>query len=725
MSEKHQYSVNNKHYLSLFQNARDGIYRSTPEGEYLDANPALVKMLGYDSRKELMALNIPEKVYAKTSKRPGPDEREKIFTTRLQKKNGELIWAEINSWVVRDDNGNILYYEGIVRDITKRKEYLRELHNTKEQLKITLKSIGDGVIVTDIKGRVVLINKCAERLTGYTQEEASGKTLTEIFHIINEYSRKQVKNPVQKVIKTGEIEGLANHTVLLTKEGKEKAIADSAAPIKNKEGKIIGVVLVFRDVSKRRKMIKQLKFSRERYKTLFENTGTAMLIIEEDTTISMVNKGMEELTGYDRQEIEGRMSWKQFVAFEDDLKRMLKYHNARRNRETSDIPPASYEFTLVDKMGNKKYVMANISMLPDYKQSIASFIDISDRKKYEEKIRYLGYHDKLTGVYNRAFLSESLERLDTKRQLPISIIMGDVNGLKLVNNGFGHKKGDELIKQVAEIIKSCCRQEDIIARWGGDEFVVLLPQTVGKDAEKIIERIKEKCNNVEDDFVQPSIAMGYSTKTNPEEEIREVLAKAEEGVYKHKLVEGKSIRSSIISSLEETLLEKDYETREHTTRVKNLVVKMGKALALPRNKIDDLILLASLHDIGKIAVPDSILLKKGKLNKEEWAKMKKHSEIGYRIAQSCPELISISEGILHHHEWWDGTGYPYGLKAEDIPLISRIISIVDAYDVMLHERCYKKAISKKEAIVELKRCAGTQFDPELVKIFIRHVLRED
>ncbi|MGM5484236.1 MAG: HD-GYP domain-containing protein, partial [Nanobdellota archaeon] len=220
------------------------------------------------------------------------------------------------------------------------------------------------------------------------------------------------------------------------------------------------------------------------------------------------------------------------------------------------------------------------------------------------------------------------------------------------------------------------------------------------------------------EILNSSIAMGHSIKKKETQNIEDIIEEAEKRVYKHKLVESQSARSAIISSLVKMLREKLLETEAHSKRIKRLAVKMGRKLNLEDNKIDDLKLLANLHDIGKVGVPNPILLKPASLNKKEWKKVKKHSEIGYRIAQSCSQLTPISDAILYHHEWWDGSGYPRGLKKEEIPLISRIIAIIDAYDVMIHERPYTKTMNKKDTIHELKRRAGKQFDPHLVGKFI-------
>jgi diguanylate cyclase (GGDEF)-like protein len=305
---------------------------------------------------------------------------------------------------------------------------------------------------------------------------------------------------------------------------------------------------------------------------------------------------------------------------------------------------------------------------------------------------------------------------------PLSVIIGDINGLKLINDALGHDEGDKLIVSIAEILMSCCRTDDIIARTGGDEFSILLPKTKKEEANKIIRQIGNICEKykprIMNEAYHVSISLGCATKISREEPFNSIIKEAEDNMYRNKLLQSKSLHSSIISSMKSTLYAKSQETEEHANRLISLSKAIGLSLDLTDVQLNELELLSTLHDIGKIGISDTILNKPAKLNEDEWVEMRKHPEIGYRIAMSSPELVSIADYILSHHERWDGTGYPQGLKGEDIPLLSRIIAVADAYDAMTADRPYRSAISKMDAIEEIKKNAGTQFDPKIAELFL-------
>jgi diguanylate cyclase (GGDEF)-like protein/PAS domain S-box-containing protein/putative nucleotidyltransferase with HDIG domain len=350
--------------------------------------------------------------------------------------------------------------------------------------------------------------------------------------------------------------------------------------------------------------------------------------------------------------------------------------------------------------------------------------DITERKEKQKEIEYLNLHDHLTGLYNRRFFEEELIRLDVERNLPLSIMMIDVNGLKLINDTLGHAMGDEMLIKSANTIRFSLRADEITARIGGDEFSVILPKCDETQVSAIAERIEENIEKESEDGIPMSLAIGSYTKTDSKENILDVLKKAESIMYKNKIFSDQSNKREIIQAMLSTLHEKHPREEEHSQRVSQLSYDLGKVMKIKGDKLNMLKTAGLLHDIGKIAIDYSIIEKDGKLTKEEYDEVKKHPEIGYRILKTSMEYEDIAKLVLYHHEKIDGTGYPMGIKENEIPLESRIISIVDAYDAMISSRPYKKrTFTKEEAIIELKRCSNTQFDADIVEVFINEVIQ--
>lgn len=381
-----------------------------------------------------------------------------------------------------------------------------------------------------------------------------------------------------------------------------------------------------------------------------------------------------------------------------------------------------------DKSNEDDFFVIHYTDITDIKQNEPFIRQTSDNmsKIYYLKDRdKLYYKDRLTGLYNKNFFEEELSRLDTKRQLPISLIMGDINGLKLINDAFGHGMGDEALKRAAEIMTGSFRDEDIISRVGGDEFTVLLPNTNSETALKIVERIKEKCDEKTLDYIKISISFGVATKETEDEDIQKVLKKAEDRMYFKKLKESKEAKLSMIKFLKSRLEKITYETKSHYERLKRLTSIMADALNLSFEEKEELRLLCEFHDIGKIGVSRNILQKEGTLDTEEWESVKRHSEIGYYIAREFRDATPIDELILIHHERWDGNGYPGLFKNEEIPIVARIFAIADAYDVMVNDRPYKNRMTNKEALKEILEKAGSQFDPNIAVLFVNMMDKEE
>ena len=349
-------------------------------------------------------------------------------------------------------------------------------------------------------------------------------------------------------------------------------------------------------------------------------------------------------------------------------------------------------------------------------------LNITAYKKEQDKTLYLSYHDMLTGLYNRRYYEEALHRIDSQENLPVSIIIGDLNGLKLVNDAFGHEVGDQLLISAADAISTSCRAEDIVARWGGDEFIILLPKTTIEQAKEVVAKAKSMSTQLNVHSVGVDISFGWSSKVDPAQEIRDVIKNAENLMYKNKTIESKSMQSNTVTTIMNTLHEKNPREEAHSKRVGELSRKIGIALHLSDYDVSTLNLIGFLHDIGKIAVEEVILNKPGKLTAPEFDEIKHHPEISCRIIKASNEIPEVADAVLYHHEKWDGSGYPEGLNGERIPKFARIICLADAFDAMTSDRTYRETWTTEKAAIEIRRCAGKQYDPEIAKVFVEDVL---
>jgi diguanylate cyclase (GGDEF)-like protein len=449
------------------------------------------------------------------------------------------------------------------------------------------------------------------------------------------------------------------------------------------------------------------------------NIQTGIIATDHGGRITYLNSAAERLTGWGEDAVGKAFTSVLSFSLEDSICPLNVFSPEVYDSNNIEFGGNVILKSKAEKAKSITFRVTPVSLQNENSGYVVFFNDVSDQKKREREIAYLSYHDKLTGLYNRAYFEKKLKAFDEVDYLPVSIIMGDANGLKMTNDIFGHHQGDMLLVTIANILSLACRDNDVVARYGGDEFIVLMPNTTLDDAARVCKNILTLCGNQSSDQSKVSISLGYACKSQKNESMPDILNVAENFMYRHKLLESRSYRSSVISSLQNMLFEKSFETEEHAMRLTGLCSEAGRRLGLSQSDLNDLELFSMLHDIGKIGVNDQILLKPGKLTDEEWIQMRKHCEIGYRIAQSAPELSHVADYILCHHERFDGKGYPQGMKGNEIPLLSRILSVADSYDAMVNDRYYRKALSKEVAIGELIRCSGTQFDPEIVKVFLK------
>ncbi|WKY47539.1 diguanylate cyclase [Eubacteriaceae bacterium ES3] len=341
------------------------------------------------------------------------------------------------------------------------------------------------------------------------------------------------------------------------------------------------------------------------------------------------------------------------------------------------------------------------------------------KKLFEEREKFkvsemLGYHDQMTGLYNRRFLEDQMERIDQEKNLPISILMADINGLELINDSFGREIGGECIMKTADILVKNCAKEDYVVRYGNDEFVILLPETDRETVKALIKRIQDVLNSEKiRDTIEISVSFGYDTKEKVDENINNTLKNAEDLMYREKLKMGTSMKSETIKRVLEMLFNHNEGEKEHSIEVGEVSGKIAGLISDDQAFINQTIRAGELHDIGKITVDEKSLNKLKTLENSDWTDIRRHPERGYRLLSLVDEYKELAQIVYEHQERWDGKGYPNGLKGEEIMLQARIVAIAEAYEAMKH-----KLASKEQVLEELKSCAGSQFDPSLIKAFL-------
>jgi len=582
-------------------------------------------------------------------------------------------------------------------------------------LQTLMDNIPDLIYVKDKKNSFIMVNKSMAEFFGKKPNELIGKT---DFDIATEKSAKESFKDDTNIVKSGK-PIIDKNEKIISSSGKEFWVSCSKVPWCDKGGKIMGTMGISRDITKRKKMADDaLNIKNIFFNALMDNIPDSIYFKDAKSRFVLINKALSEKFGLEKPEDAVGLS--DFDFFEEELARPRFNGEQRVIKEGK--PFIEHEKIEIIKGRPERWVSSTKIPWYDMDNKIRGILgitrDITEKKKAEEKIKYLSFHDVLTGLYNRAYFEEELKRLDTERQLPLTIVMGDVNGLKLMNDAYGHDKGDTLLKKISAILQESFRKEDIVSRWGGDEFIAILPKTYTKDTENLIKRIREKCKKRSTPDMPLSISLGVSTKRSPSEDIEKILKEAEDKMYKNKISEGEETHEALIDSFKKRLRKRDLRNEKLVNRIQDYAVTIGERLNLSKLKLEELSLLMNLHNIGKLALADEILSKPGSLSKEEWKIVKKLPEVGYRIAESSEQLKPIAEAILSHHEWYNGKGYPRGIKGDDIPILSRISFLVNSFEAMTRDRPYRKRMTCNEAINEIKKYSGVQFDPKVVNVFL-------
>lgn len=617
-------------------------------------------------------------------------------------------------------------------DITERRHMEEDLIQQRDTAQRYLDVAGALMVAVGERQEVTLLNKKGCQVLGYTEEEVIGQNWFDLF--IPERNREKQREIYQKLLR-GETEPVARFTnPVLTKSGDERLIAWHSAILKNQQGKVFSTLSSGEDITERRRAQRKLVESERRLADIINFLPDATFVIDLNGRVISWNRAIEEMTGLKSEAVLHNDYRVYSLPFHGVPQRMVidmvLHPEARLDERYGNVQHVGNR-VLVGEMfapglgeaGKHVWVKATplYNTQGEVVGAIESIRDISDQKQFEEQLRYIGLHDQLTGLYNRSYFEDMLQRLNFSREYPVTVISADLDGLKLINDTMGHAGGDRMIKKCAELLASVLRKSDVLARIGGDEFMLLLPKTNEVAGEAILKRMQDNIEayNHRHPHLPVSISLGMATTNGNSESLEDVMKRADAVMYRDKLYRSASTRGQIVNALLAALAERDYIHEGHVTRLQRYCKELGKVMGLSSRQLTDLLLLAQVHDLGKVGIPDFVLFKKGSLTATEFELLKTYPEKGFRIAQSSPDLAGIADLILKHQEHWDGSGYPLGLRGHEIPLECRILAVLDAFDVMTHAKSYGEIKSVEDAADELKRCAGTQFDPEIVQLFLK------
>lgn len=599
-----------------------------------------------------------------------------------------------------------------------------DIRSAKEQFEQIFNLSPDASLITTLPdGKIVNFNLGFLIFTGFSQEEVQNKSLLEL----NLYENPSDRERLLKELATNQ--SVDDFELNFRNKNKEIRICSVSAKIiiMNNTPHIISII---NDITNRKYAETALIKSEEKYRFLTEFASDVIWLFNlTQNKFTYMSPSIFQLRGLTPEEamaenLANSMTSESLQRVRADLRKNVKTFIANPSA------PNTYLIEIQQPCKNGRLIWVEVST--KYRYHVSGDIElvgvsrnIDKRKQAEEAVLYLSYHDQLTGLYNRRFYEEELLRLDTPRNLPIALIMADVNGLKLINDAYGHQMGDKILKEFAEILKNECRHDEIASRVGGDEFVIMFSHTDQKSVENIIKRLNAGISNVRIDHTILSVSMGFALKEDPMDDLNDVFKRAEDAMYQHKLTISPCIKRATIDLIVNSIYERNHLEVIHSQSVSEYCQAIARELGFGAEAINQLGLAGLRHDIGEIAIDEAILTKSEKLSEAEWAEIKRHPEIGYHILRSVNEMAEIAKFVLEHHERWDGQGYPKGLKGDEISLQGRVIAIADAYCTMTTERPYCQAFTDKEAIDEIKKCSGFQFDENLARLFVEKVLQKE
>jgi diguanylate cyclase (GGDEF)-like protein/PAS domain S-box-containing protein len=645
---------------------------------------------------------------------------------RLKHKEGHYLWVHNRGKVTKYDGlGHAMMMSGTFTDIDEKRRTKDKIKYFHELMTYVIDHMNSGIAVHDLDMNYVYVSQ--KYLDQYEiDEDIIGKNHYEVFPDLPEKWKKVHQRSLK-----GEVIS-ADRDPYIHEDGSVDITRWESRPWYNEYKEIAGIIIyteVINDFIKieesLREQANEMYIEKEKTQATLMSIGDGVLSTDKEGIITAFNDIAASITGFTKKEALGK-------SFDDIITLFREDTNEKIKSPVEDIISTRQPFylenhtILLTKDKQRKYIEHSASPIKDSNNEIIGTIfvirDVTEEKLKQKEIKYLSLHDYLTGLFNRRFFQNKLNELDNSSQYPLALMMVDVNGLKIINDAYGHETGDLVLQKTGSLLEEVFGEKGIVSRIGGDEFTIILPKTTNDECLKLKDQIKHNINQLTIKNVTLSVSIGYAIKDKEELDVLDILRDAENIMYRFKLIDGDSARNQTIQAIHKTLTDKYELERTHSERVAKISRLIGESLGLNKDDLKELEMSGLFHDIGKISIPDYILYKPARLTKEEFEIIKEHTRNGFTILRAAGEYSDLAENALYHHEHYDGGGYPEGLKGEDIPLQARIICIADAYEAMTADRPYRKGMPKEKAVDELITYRGTQFDPKLVDVFIEKVL---
>lgn len=710
---------NEEKYRNIFEYCPAGVFNFDKDCRIIDCNDIFVNIAGI-SKEKLLGYNLlgshDQNVVdcIKRAIKGEIAEHRGVYHSRTANKSTPILGKAAP---IFSSEGEIIGGTGIVEDITERKKLGDELRLKSR----VLDQLEEFVAVTDLNGVITYVNEAHTQFFKFRNRTAINQKeilCEELFKNSGQYATV-LEHTMQEGSWRGEIS-------VPQSDSEERFALCRIQVVSNENEEPVALCKIGSDITQRKKMEQELFKEKEQFRTTLLSVGDGVIATDADGCVTVINAVAEKLLNLTNEQAVGK-PLDEIMYLIDEYSGQRVETPVKKVLETGK----TYEFGdhtiiyLPDNTG--RYLEDSAAPIRDSKGRVTGvvlvFRDATQKISEQREIERLSFHDQLTGLHNRrSYLMEILRLSSDEYYYPLALIMLDVNGLKITNDAFGHEAGDALLKKFAVILKKQCREEDVLARIGGDEFVIMMPETDDAAAEIAVEKIHAAVEKEKGDCLLLSASIGYAVKHSDKEDIGDVFIQAEDAMYRNKIANSSDMCKRSLDILMNGLFAKSYHEMFHSKRVGDLCESIAEKMGFSPLEVEQIRLAGLMHDIGKVGISHEVLNKAGKLDEEELKEIRRHAEIGYRILCAVNEFSDIADFVFEHHERMDGKGFPRGLTAEEISPQAKIITLADAYDAMVNTRPYRESLTKEQAIEEIKHNAGTQFDEKTARVFVEEIL---